>query len=168
MRSLLLLLVAACEHGQTPIETALISPLRVPCQGFEPTMCLEMQPDQQPVERVFFGIDGFSHRWGIEAEITLRREQLEPIPDGPSENLIMLELIVENPRDVSPFDLDFPFGGGWLTGTTSPLDLHGTSVTCEATLCTEIRNADLNGQQYRVTFDVVGDQALNATAIVPF
>lgn len=168
MRALVTCLLVGCGGGQTPTELAIVSPLRVPCQGFAPTMCLEMTPDRKPTERVFFGIDGFSHRWGIEAEIELRREAVNPpLADGPSENLILLDVIVENPRDVSPFDLTFPFGGGWFSGSTSPLTLvDGTAVECEASICTSIVAAD-QGNPYTVTMEIVDDQTLRATAVTP-
>jgi hypothetical protein len=170
MRTLVTSLVVGCGGGgQTPIETVIVSPLRIPCQGFGPDLCLEMTPDRQPTERVFFGIEGFSHRWGIESEITIRREAVNPpVPDGPSENLIMLETVVENPRDPSPFDMTFPFGGGsWFSGTTSPLTMiDGTLVECEATVCTALNTADV-GNQFVVSMELVGEQTIRALAVNP-
>lgn len=166
MRALVALVLVGCGGGQTPIETVIVSPLRVPCQGFEPTMCLEMMPEASPTERVFFGIDGYSHRWGFEAEMTIRREQVEPVPDGSSENLIMLELIGEVQRTTEPFDISFPSGGGWFFGPSGSVMLtDGTTVECEATLCSMIDSVDNTFSPYAVTFELVGDQALRALAV---
>lgn len=164
--TLALLLLAACEHGQTPIETAIVSPVRTPCQGFGPQMCLTMVPDQKPMERLFFGIVGYTHRWGVESEITFRREQVDPpIPDGPSENVILIETINEN--DIpGPFDLVFPFGPGWFQISGSALDMHGTSVQAETTLRDQIIAADQGGFMYTVTMDLTSDpNILTATAV---
>jgi hypothetical protein len=166
-RSLVPLIVAGCGGGQTPIETVLIAPLRTPCSAFAPTVCLEMTPDRKPTERVFFGIEGFTHRWGFEAEIQLEREQLELIPDGPSENLIMVELINEAERITAPFELEFPFGGGWFSGTSSPLQMHGTVVLCEAAVCSSITTAEQSGVAYTLTMELTDDdQTLRATGVL--
>ena len=161
-----LVVLAACEHGETPVLNAIVAPVRTPCQGFGPTLCLTMVPDQQPFERLFFGIVGYTHRWGVESEITFRREQVDPpVPDGPNENIILIDTINEN--DIpGPFDLEFPFGPGWFQASGSALQMHGTSVQCEATLCTEILSADSNGLAYTVTVALTDDpNILTATAV---
>ncbi len=133
-------------------------------------MCMIMVPDQKPMERLFFGIDGFSHRWGIESEITFRRERVDPPPiDGSSENIILLDVIAENPIITAPFDLTFPFGGGWFAGSGTQLDMVGTTVQCELTLCEQIRSASDTGTQFIVTMELTDDdQTLRATAFTTF
>ncbi len=162
-----LVVLAACEHGQTPIETAIVAPLRKPCQGFVQQLCLTMVPDQQPTETLFFGIEGYTHRWGVESEISLRREALDPPPaDGPSENLILLEIIAENETITGPFQLEFPFGPGWFQVSGSGLDMHGTSVQCDSVLRDQILTADSNGFSYTVTMQLTDDpNTLLATAV---
>ena len=162
-----LVLLVACEHGQTPVETAIVAPVKTPCQGFGPTMCLTMVPDQKPMERLFFGIVGYEHLWGVESEITFRREQVEePVPDGPFENIVLLDTIVEN--DIpGPFILEFPFGPGWFQTSGSALNMHGTTVECEATLCSQILSLDGSGSSYTVTVELTGDpNILTATGVL--
>jgi hypothetical protein len=140
---LALALLAACEHGQTPIETAIVSPLQTPCVFLDQQMCMTMVPDQKPMETLFFGIEGFTHRWGIESEIKFRREPVDPRPiEGPSENLILLEIVVENETVTAPFQLQFPPGSGWFIASGTTLDLHGTTVTCDPAVCDQLISLD--------------------------
>jgi hypothetical protein len=162
-----LLLPACTEHGQTPTQTAIVSPLRTPCEGFGPVMCLTMVPDQRPQERLFFGIQGYEHKWGVESEITFRREVVEePVPDGPGENIVLIETIVENQTITGPFDLTFPSGfGGWFSGTAPTLNMLGTPVQCETTVCNDILAPSGSGSPFAVTFEIVDEQTLRATAV---
>lgn len=163
----LVLLVACTEHGSTPIETAIVAPLRVPCQGFGPVMCLSMVPVQQPQELLFFGIQGYTHRWGVESEITFRREVLdEPVPDGPSENIILLDTVVENETITAPFDLTFPGGSGFFSGTGTQLDMLGTTIQCEQEVGNQIATASSSGIQFKVTMELTADpQTLHALIV---
>ncbi len=164
----LVLLTACTEHGSTPIQTAIVAPLRVPCQGFGPVMCLSMVPVQQPRELVFFGIEGYTHRWGVESEITFRREVLDqPIPDGPSENLILIDTVVENATITAPFELAFPGGSGFFTGTGTQLDMLGTTIECEQAVGNQIATASSSGIPFQVTMELTDDtQTLRATAVL--
>lgn len=167
-RSLACVVLAACtEHGQTPTQSAIVAPLREPCQGFAPSMCLVMVPDQQPRERLFAGIVGYTHRWGVESEITFRREALDPPPlDGPSERVILLEVLDENDAIAAPFTLTFPAGGpGWFSGSAPALDMLGTTVQCDTDLCTQLDVADTAGQPFEVVMELVDAQTLRATSV---
>ncbi len=163
----LLLLTACTEHGSTPTQTAIVAPLRVPCQGFGPVMCLSMVPVQKPQELVFSGIEGYTHRWGVESEITFRREVVaEPIPDGSSENLILIETVVENETITAPFELSFPGGSGFFSGTGTQLDMLGTTIECSQALCNAITTASSSGVPFQVTMELTDDpQALRATLV---
>jgi Domain of unknown function (DUF4377) len=163
----LVLLTACTEHGSTPIQTAIVAPLRVPCQGFGPVMCLSMVPVQKPTELVFFGIEGYTHRWGVESEITFRREVLDqPIPDGPSENLILIDTVVENETITAPFDLSFQGGFGFFSGTGTQLDMLGTTVECDQAIGNQISTASSSGVPFQVTMELTDDpQTLRALAV---
>jgi hypothetical protein len=171
MRLLLVLAAVGCGGGQTPIEVVTVSALRAPCQAFTAELCLVMQPDFEPPETLFFGIDGYTHRWGIESELKIRREQVDPpLPDGPSERIILLETIIEREPIIAPFQLSFPFNGNrWFQGSAASgtLDLLGTTVLCEASVCSEIVTADTNGfANFNVTFELTDDdQTLTAVSV---
>ncbi len=165
--ALVLVLLTACtEHGSTPTQTAIVAPLRVPCQGVGPVMCLSMVPVQKPTELLFFGIEGYTHRWGVESEITFRREVVEPIPGGPSENLILLETIVENETITGPFDLSFSSGSGFFSGAGTQLDMLGTTIECEQSIGDLIATASSGGISFQVTMELTDDpQTLRALAV---
>lgn len=168
MKRLALVVLTACtEHGSTPMQGAIVSPLREPCQGFGPVMCLTMVPDQQPKERLFEGIQGYTHRWGVESEILFRREVVEePVPDGPSELVILVDTIVENQTITAPFPLVFPPGfGGWFSGSAPQLNLMGTPVQCEAAVCSDIMGPNNNGQGFTVQMELVDEQTLRALSV---
>lgn len=163
----LVLLTACTEHGSTPTQTAIVAPLRVPCQGFGPVMCLSMAPVQEAQELLFFGIQGYTHRWGVESEITFRREVLDkPIPDGPSENIILLDTVLETEAITAPFELTFPGGSGFFSGIGTQLDMLGTTVECEQAVGNQIATASSSGVPFTVTMELTGDpQTLRALAV---
>jgi hypothetical protein len=169
MRLLAILALAACGGGQTPIENVTVSALRMPCQGFEVDMCLQMQSDFQTPELLFFGIEGFTHRWGVETEMTIRREVVDPaLPDGPSERVIMLDLINELQPVTGPFELDFPSSSGrqWFVSRPPNLDMVGTTVLCEASVCSAITSAQSSFINFTVTMQLTGDpQTLEAISV---
>ena len=121
MRSFALLALVACGGGQTPIEVVTVQALRTPCQGFGADMCLTMQPDFEPPEQLFFEIEGYTHRWGVEAELRIHREQVEPVPDGPSELIVLDEILIEREPITAPFELVFPASGSqWFVAAAEP------------------------------------------------
>lgn len=162
----LVLLTACTEHGSTPTETAIVAPLREPCQqGLGPTMCVSMATDRG-METVFFVIQGYSHRWGVESEITFRREAIEnPPPDGPGVNLILIETIAEHETITAPFELTFP-GPGFFSGTGTLLDMHGTTIECEQAVGNQIASASSSELPFTVTMELTADpQTLRALTV---
>lgn len=161
----LLMLFAACDPTT---ETATVAALRQPCVGFERALCLVMSQDQQPLHQEFHGIEGFSHRWGIQSEITFYREELDPpVADGPREKLILLEVVDETATITAPFALEFPATGpGWFSGSGTTFDVLGTTVVCEADVCDQLVAADLGESPFEVTMELTDDpQTLRATAV---
>jgi uncharacterized protein DUF4377 len=160
-RSLVLLLLVACDGGQSPPETATIGALREACVGAFPQLCLLITQDGEQ-HREFFGIEGYTHRWGTESEITFHREPIdEPLADGPNESLILLDVTSEQVTVTAPFQLAFPHDG-WFSRSTS-LDMVGTTVECDADVCDEILAAELAAQPFEVTMELTDNpQTLRA------
>lgn len=171
MRIILLSTMIGCTGGgQTPIEVVTVSALRQACVNSAPQMCLTMQPDFEQPETLFFGIDGYTHRWGVESELIIRREPIDPITaDGQSELITISEVLAERQPIVAPFDLVFSFPGtsGWFT-TVGPerLNMLGTTVRCEAMLCNLITSRSSNFVAFGVTMELTeDDQTLQAVAV---
>ncbi len=161
-----LVVVAACGGGESPIETAIISPVLSPCIGFGPHMCMNVAFDGGPSTRQFFGIEGYDHRWGVESEITLRREVVEnPPADGSSQRLILEDTIVENDIPLGAFDLEFPAGPDWFSGTGTEVELLGTTIECELAVCDELRAADQSAAAFTVDVELVDADTLRATGV---
>lgn len=166
-RSIVLIALAACEGGQTPTETATVSALREPCVGFISQLCLVVTDEGEQPHREFFGVQGYAHRWGVESEIVYTREPLDPPPaDGPSETLILLDIVVEREPITAPFQLAFPAGGtGWFSDTT-PLEMDGTRIECDAAICDQLTAADTSETPFTATFELTDNpQILRATAV---
>ncbi len=164
---LVLITLAACGQGESPLETAIVSPIRAPCIGLGPQLCLTMVPDGQPEQRLFEGIEGYTHRWGVESEIEFQRETIEnPPADSSSQRLILVDTIVENDIPLASFSLDFPGGPDWFSGTGTQLDLFGTTIQCDQAVCDQLRAADVSGAPFSATLAVVDAQTLRATAVV--
>ncbi len=163
--TILVALLGACE---TTTETATVGALRQPRVGFERALCLLMAQDQQPLHPEFHGIEGFTHRWGTQSEITFYREELDPqVSDAPTENRILIDIIDETVTVTAPFELEFPeTGPNWFTGSGTTLDVVGTTVVCEADVCDQIVAADLGESRFEVTMELTDDpQTLRATAV---
>lgn len=161
----LLVLFAACDPTT---ETATVAALRQPCVGFTRTLCLVMAQDQQPPHVEFRGIEGFSHHWGIQSEITFYREQVDhPDADAPNEKLVLLDIVEESATITAPFELEFqPTGPGWFSGSGTTFDMVGTTVVCEAGVCDQLVAADLGQSPFQVTMELTDDpQTLRATAV---
>jgi hypothetical protein len=171
MRSFLSCLVlVACGGGQTPIEVVTVAPLRTPCQSFVQQMCLTMTPDFETAETLFFGIEGYDHRWGVEAELKIHREPVDPpLADGPSELIVVDEVLGELESITAPFDLTFPFTGSnsWFTGGGTTLDMLGTDVLCESAVCSAILDRQINSfSNFSVTLELTDDdQTLTALSV---
>lgn len=163
--TLLLALLAACDPTT---ETATVAALRQPCVGFTRALCLVMAQDQQPPHVEFRGIEGFSHHWGIQSEITFYREQVDhPDADAPNERLVLLDIVDETSTITAPFQLVFQATGvGWFSGSGTTFDMLGTTVVCDAGVGDQLVAADLGEAPFEVTMELTADpQALRATAV---
>lgn len=167
MRSLVFVALAACGGGQTPIEVVTVHALRTPCQSFEADLCLTMQPDFELPELLFFEIEGYTHRWGVEAELRIHREQADPAPREPSERIILDEIIIEREPITAPFQLEFPASGAqWFVSRPPNIDMLGTTVLCETTVCSAMLNAQTTFTTFGVTFELTDDpQTLTAISV---
>ena len=165
--SVALVVMVGCSGGESPIEEVTVSGIREPCLQFEAAMCLRMV-SATGTERTS-SIEGFEPRWGIDADVRFHREQVEPVPDGPSELLILDEIVEERPSGFTEIPLGFPSsapGVSWFSGDQSPLLLSGiTAVTCDDAVCSAILEASQSGAAFTVTAEVLGDEHLRAIAV---
>jgi hypothetical protein len=170
-RVAILLALAACGGGESVTETVTVSALRVPCAGEGLFMCLELTDVNGDTRREFFGIEGYTHRWGFEAEIRIRIEEVDDPPaDGSSEGLFLDELISEELTAPPQFEIDFPDnppGLEWFSGSGLALELVGTTaIECDQPTCDAILVQSEATSAFSVTMELTDDdQTLRAVAV---
>jgi hypothetical protein len=139
-----MLAIAACGDDNVELHTARIQPLRQPCVGVTNQMCLsaiDLDDESQAQSLLYFGIDGYQHKWGETAEVAFSIEPIaEPLEDGPSSRHVAQHVeVVERARAGDRFSLLFPdFGGGgdnaWFepdADSNAIVMVDGTEVTCD-------------------------------------
>lgn len=158
MRVILFVLLVACSG----IETATVSPLRTPCQQtLVPSMCLTLD------DEVVLDLDGFTHRWGVEAEVHFRRISNGPkTADIPPYEFELESIVTEAHVALDPFEIEFP-SKQWFNGAAPAVRLlDGTTVRCDAALCDELVARSDGESRFTVTFELTeDDQTLQALAV---
>lgn len=167
---LLVVLVSACATEE--IRDGVVDSLRAPCIGNGNFLCVQLHDTAggQPM-LMYGGLEGYAHRWGVEARIRYHVETVEDPPaDGSSLRYIVDEVVAEIEDEPGrEFALSFPQtppGTGWFEAAgAGQLDMAGTDVACDPVVCGDIMNRAEARAAFSVRFEIAGPDALRAIRV---
>jgi hypothetical protein len=162
--------VVGCGASDSDVQDAVVQPVRQPCMGVGPQLCLVLEAPGGSPTLIYGGIRGFTPRWGYEAAIRYHVEHVADPPAGGSSAQPVLDELVDETRTARPrFDLSFGDvapGNRWFSGAQAPLDLAGTSIQCEPSVCDAIVARTDARAPFVVTMELTGDDnTLDAIAV---
>ncbi len=168
---LLVVLGSACAGDE--IREGVVDPLRVPCLGEGNFLCVRLHDDTADggSRLVYDGLEGYSHRWGVEARVRYHVETVDDPPaDGSSERLVVDEVVAEIEDAAGPeIELSFPQtppGTGWFAAAgTGQLEMGDTDVICDPVVCEEILNRTSALAGFSVRLEIVGATTLRALRV---
>lgn len=168
-----LLLAGACADT----HDAVIQPSLAPCTGVSSQMCLQVAEDGGAPSLFYDGIDGFTFRWGEETTVRYSVDEIDDPPADGSSRRYRLEQTINTELDDpgTRYELTFParsMADDWFepassSGTVVAVDMLGTRVACETSVCNQL----LGGSETvatRVTFELTAEplQPLRAVSVV--
>ena len=123
-------------------------------------MCLQVAMDGD-TELFYDGIEGFTFTWGTETTARIAVEEIDDPPaDGSSRRYHLEQVINTELDDVgTQYEITFPakqpmedwFQGAGGSGAPAAVDMLGTRVACESSLCMQLLDGSLR-LPTRVTF----------------
>jgi len=156
-------LAPACESSEKDEQEVVVAPLRSPCVGAQPMLCLEYREDGGEAEVMYDSFTGWTHRWGVETRLRYHVEAIEDPPaDGSDRRMVVDEIVEERADEVGQeFELSFMETGpdsGWFVAADDRLIMVDTAVACEAALCADVLARTASGAPFSATFDLTGDE----------
>lgn len=161
-------LASGCTGGEH--HEVVVASTRRPCMGVGSQMCLSVQEEGAGPSLFYDGIEGFSHRWGVETRLRYTTFSVDDPPeDGSSERYVLDEIVSEATDPVGTrFDLKFPEappGTGWFEASGDGLSMVGTKVSCDAPVCADIVARTAGGAAFEVTFELTSDATAKLRAL---
>jgi hypothetical protein len=162
--------VSACATEE--IRDGVVDSLRAPCVGEGNFLCVQLHDTAGGQPRLIYGeLEGYAHRWGVEARIRYHVETVDDPPaDGSSRRYVVDEVVAEIEDEAGrEFALSFPQtppGTGWFTAASAgQLDMSGTDVACDPVVCNDILNRAEALVGFSVRFEIAGPDALRALRV---
>lgn len=157
-------LAPACDPEEA-LEEMVVSSARRPCVGLEPMLCLRYAEDGGELKSHYSGIQGFTHRWGVETRLRYHVEAVEkPDADAPSEHWIADEIVSEAQDPVGTrYDLNFHESApdsGWFVASGERLRMIDTEVDCAPALCAEVLSRLAASTPFAAEFELTADEAV--------
>jgi hypothetical protein len=167
---LLVVLVSACATEE--IQDGVVDSLRAPCVGEGNFLCVQLHDTAGGQPRTIYGgLEGYAHRWGVEARVRYHVETVgDPPADGSSLRYVVDEVVAEIEDEARrEFALSFPQsppGTGWFAAAgAGQLDMAGTDVACDPAVCNDILNRAEALAAFSVRFEIAGPAALRALRV---